>query len=124
MIVFFKAEDTFDPKDDPRREPILTLTYVALVLSIGATISSLVLTDEFADIPIRAARSPYGLESSQTEAPKINPSKPERSRTEDSKDDTTFNGSDWGLLRLFGLRRSARFTIAHCKSYFVAMVPS
>src|SRR5258706_5196165 len=98
LIVFFKANGTFDNKDDPRKEPILTLTYVALVLSIGATISSLILTDEFADIPIRAARSPYGLESSKT------------------KGNPVFVGHDWRLLRVFGLRRSARFIIGHCES--------
>ena len=98
MVVFYKADGTFDDKDDPRKESILTLAYVALILSIGATISSLILTDEFADIPIRAARSPYGLESSQT------------------KEDSVFVGHDWRLLRAFGLRRSARFIMGHCES--------
>jgi hypothetical protein len=123
LIVFFKTEGTFDPKDDPRKEPILTLAYVALVLSIGATISSLILTDEFADIPVRAARSPYDLESSKTKSPKSGPSTTEPSKAEDPKDDTTFNGHDWGLLRVFGLRGSAQFVVAHCRSYSEPWVP-
>ena len=98
MIVFFKTEGTFDEKDDARKESILTLAYVALILSIGATISSLILTDEFADIPIRAARSRYGLESSKT------------------KGDNVFVGHDWNLLKLFGLRSSAWFVVGHCES--------
>jgi len=95
LIVFYKDKDTFGPDDDPRKEPILTFTYVALVLSIGATISSLILTDEFADIPIRAARSPYSLETIEA---------------------MPFLGQDWKILRTFGLRRSTRFVIGHCGS--------
>jgi len=97
-MVFFKTDGTFDANNDPRKATILSLTYVALTLSIGATISSLILMDEFACISIRAARSPYVLESSKTEG------------------DPTFFGHDWGLLRAFGLRRSTRFVISHCES--------
>jgi len=99
LLVFFRTNDAFgangDQKDHPKREAVLTLTYVALILSIGATLSSLILTDEFSDIPIRAARSPYGPESSKTEG------------------DPIFLGKDWEILRTFGLRKSARFVVGH-----------
>ena len=50
LLVFFKgAAGSFKSEDDPRKEPVLRLTYVALILRIGAAISSLILTDEFAD---------------------------------------------------------------------------
>jgi hypothetical protein len=102
LLVFFRTNDAFgangDQKDHPKREAVLTLTYVALILSIGATLSSLILTDEFSDIPIRAARSPYGPESSKTEG------------------DPIFLGKDWEILRTFGLRKSARFVVGHCES--------
>ena len=104
MAVFFKTDGTFDQKDDPRKEAILTLAYVALILSIGATISSLILTDKFADIPIRAARSQFCLES---KSPNTNP---------ENRIEEPYSTSNWGLLRIFGLGRSARFTLCHCKS--------
>jgi len=111
MIVFFKDDKNFVPKEDPRKEPILTLAYVALILSIGATISSLILTDSFADIPTLAARSPFGLESSI----KTKSHKTESSQTEDPKDEL-YSTSDWGLLEVFGLRKSAKPIVIHCKS--------
>jgi len=95
LLVFFKTNGTFVSADDPTQEPVLTLTYIALILSIGATISSLILTDELSDVPVRAARSRSALESSETQKK------------------VTFLGHDWGLLRFFGLRRSTRFVTVH-----------
>ena len=95
LIVFFKADGTFDQKDDPRKGPILTLTYVALILSIGATIGSLLLTNEYAYIPINAARSP------------------DHDKTEE---DMVFIGHHSSLLRVFGLQKSAVFLLGHCES--------
>jgi hypothetical protein len=98
LVVFFKTPNTFHSDDDPRKDVILTIAYVALILSIGATIGSLVLTDEFADIPIRAARSPDNLGTSET------------------KQNRTFLGTDWKMMEEFGLRKSTRLVVSHCES--------
>ena len=96
LIVFFKDESTFNQKDDPRKGPILTLTYVALILSIGATIGSLLLTNEYAYIPINAARN--------------------RRYHDKIEGDTVFIGHSSNLLRHFGLQSWAVFLLGHCES--------
>jgi hypothetical protein len=112
LLVFFKddknfgsgADNNIGPKNDSNvnidaiQQPILALTYAALILSIGATITSLILTNEFSNIPIRAARSMYDLESSNNAG------------------ETRYLGGNRGVLRLFGLRKSAVFIMGHCES--------
>ncbi|KAI0341251.1 hypothetical protein BDW22DRAFT_342670 [Trametopsis cervina] len=61
FLVFFKTPPQ-NPGDDfaatkASHNAILILTYIALLFSISATFSSLVLADEFAGLPDHAARS-------------------------------------------------------------------
>jgi len=77
------------------QEAILTLNYAAIILSISATTTALSLTDEFGEIPSRASRNP--LHTSAHPA-------------------VSFQGENWGILRYFGVRKSTRWFIYHCKS--------
>lgn len=71
---------------------MVILTYVAIISSVSSTISSLILTDEFAEMPVRAARDP-DLQF----------------RRHDE-----FAGRDWQLLGIFGLRSSVWLVVYHC----------
>ncbi|KAH8822121.1 hypothetical protein DL96DRAFT_1620263 [Flagelloscypha sp. PMI_526] len=45
------------PSESKIREALLILNYIALICSIGATMTSLLLSDEFSEIPMRSARA-------------------------------------------------------------------
>ncbi|KAH8833355.1 hypothetical protein DL96DRAFT_1585821 [Flagelloscypha sp. PMI_526] len=57
LLGFFKQNLNTANVDQNIHKAILTLTYVALIFSIGATMTSLLLTDEFSEIPMRSARA-------------------------------------------------------------------
>lgn len=69
---------------------LLIFTYGALFFSLSATISSLILTDEFGELPVRASR-------------KANPEK-----------QGTFDSSAASLLEVYGARKSWRWVMWHC----------
>ncbi|KZV65758.1 hypothetical protein PENSPDRAFT_756218, partial [Peniophora sp. CONT] len=58
LLVFYKAPGTFvNPgPHSSTQSAIMILTYVALICSISATMSSLLLTDEFGEMSTRSAR--------------------------------------------------------------------
>ena len=93
MLSFFKDGTKFKQPGSTVQAAVLILTYVAIIASVSATISSLILTDEFAEMPVRAARDP-DLQSR---------------RPQDE-----FAGKDWQLLWVFGLRHSIRLVVYHC----------
>lgn len=59
LVVFFNNDKNFKRPQSGVQETILILTYAEIILSISATISAFSLTDEFAEIPSRASRSPH-----------------------------------------------------------------
>jgi hypothetical protein len=93
LLVFFKDVTNFKGPNSTPQEVTLIFTYVAVIASVSATISSLILTDEFAELPVRAARDP-DIQS--------HPSREE------------FAGKDWQLLQVFGLRSSVNLVVCHC----------
>jgi len=93
MLSFFKDATKFKKQDSIAQEAVLILTYVAIIASVSASISSLILTDEFAEMPVRAARDPV-----------IQSRRPQ----------DEFAGKDWQLLGVFGLRRSVHLVVCHC----------
>ncbi|KAN0129129.1 hypothetical protein V8E53_013000, partial [Lactarius tabidus] len=57
LLVFFKSSPTSTQQPVPAIfELLLLLTYVALIFSVSATISSLVLTENFGNVPVLVAR--------------------------------------------------------------------
>jgi len=94
LVAFFKDDKNFIHPQSGVREAILTLNYAAIILSISATTTALSLTDEFGEIPSRASRNP--LHTSAHPA-------------------VSFQGENWGILRYFGVRKSTRWFIYHCK---------
>jgi len=95
LVAFFKDDKNFIHAQSAVQEVILTLNYAAIILSISATTTALSLTDEFSEIPSRASRNP--LHTSAYPA-------------------VSFQGENWGILRYFGVRKSTRWFIYHCKS--------
>ena len=93
MLAFFKDEKNFKQRDSTPQVVILIFTYIAIIASVSATISSLILTDEFAEMPVRAARDP----DIQFRPPR-----------------EEFAGKDWQLLGTFGLRSSVNLVVYHC----------
>lgn len=92
MLSFFKDVTKFKQPGSTVQTAVVILTYVAIIASVSATISSLILTDEFAEMPIRAARDPDI-----------------QFRRHDE-----FAGKDWQLLGIFGLRSSVHLVVCHC----------
>jgi len=90
-VTFFKDEKNFQSTQKGVQEAILILTYAAITLSISATISALVLTDRFGEIPSQAARQPLINEANVQ------------------------SGTDWDILRRFCTRKSTLWIIYHCK---------
>ncbi|KAI0249016.1 hypothetical protein BJV78DRAFT_1094989, partial [Lactifluus subvellereus] len=77
------------PHTRAARQALLAFSYSALFFSSSATISSLVLTDEFGEIPVRASR-------------KADPIK-----------QGLFDSSSASLLEVYGARRSWRWVMWH-----------
>ncbi|KAI0067481.1 hypothetical protein BV25DRAFT_1107118 [Artomyces pyxidatus] len=90
LLVFVKNPSNYT--NSPRysvMQALLIFTYSALFFSLSATISSLVLTDEFGELPVRASR-------------KSNPVK-----------QGTFDSSAASLLEVYGARKSWRWVMWH-----------
>jgi hypothetical protein len=95
LFVFFKADlDSQDSEENKTmsRRAVVILSYAAITLSISATISSLILTDEFSEMRTRAARSTWV-----------------------HGDAETFYGKQWKLLIEYGLHKRAAWVVWHCK---------
>jgi hypothetical protein len=94
MLSFFKTDSSFKNRPNTTTEKIILIfTYISIIASVSATISSLILTDEFAEMPVRAARDP---------TIQMQPIREE------------FAGKDWQLLGKYGLRGSINLVIYHC----------
>ncbi|KZV75932.1 hypothetical protein PENSPDRAFT_661433 [Peniophora sp. CONT] len=94
LLVFYNDKGSFGtPDTDPPsviQVVLEILTYIALVCSVSATITSLLLTDEFGEIPTRSARG-------------------RDARTEGGQ----FAGTDFTILRSFRLRRGSEIVMYH-----------
>ncbi|VDB87049.1 unnamed protein product [Peniophora sp. CBMAI 1063] len=101
LLVFYSDNGSFGLDDNAPSSKIQIviqiLTYVALVCSVSATITSLFLIDEFGEIPTRAAR----YRNPSTQACKM-------------------AGTDWSLLEAFRLRRGSKFVVYHWLSSILA----
>ncbi|KAH9019988.1 hypothetical protein EDB85DRAFT_2006555 [Lactarius pseudohatsudake] len=78
------------PHTRAARQALLAFSYCALVFSCSATISSLVLTDEFGELPVRASRKSDPIKQG------------------------LFDSSSASLLEVYGARRSWRWVMWHC----------
>ena len=97
LVAFFQDNQKFAHSQSGVQEAILILAHAAIILSISATIGALSLTDEFAEIPSRAARNALHTSAHPTRA---------------------FEGENWDILRYFGARKSTRWIIYHCESSY------
>ena len=94
LLVFYADATNFvDPGPHSTTQTVVKiLTYVALICSISATMTSLLLTDEFGEMSTRSARC-------------------RDRRAEGGK----FAGTDWNLLRSYRIRAGSRLVIYHCE---------
>ncbi|KAI0300019.1 hypothetical protein B0F90DRAFT_1817817 [Multifurca ochricompacta] len=64
FLVFFKSSPDFTQESKPAMlQYLLVLTYIALIFSVSATISSLVLTENFGNVPMLVSRFREKLKS-------------------------------------------------------------
>ncbi|KAI0067850.1 hypothetical protein BV25DRAFT_875925 [Artomyces pyxidatus] len=90
LLTFVKLPSSYThPPSFAAMQALLVFTYSALFFSLSATISSLILTDEFGELPVRASR-------------KSNPVK-----------QGTFDSSAASLLEVYGARKSWRWLMWH-----------
>jgi hypothetical protein len=80
------------PHTRAARQALLAFSYSALFFNCSATISSLVLTDEFGELPVRASRKSDPIKQG------------------------LFDSSSASLLEVYGARRSWRWVMWHCTS--------
>ena len=94
LLVFYSDSSNFVRPGPHSATQIVVkiLTYVALICSISATMSSLLLTDEFGEITTRSARYRDRL-------------------TEGGK----HAGTDWEILRTYNIRSGSKFIVYHCE---------
>lgn len=102
-----KAINTTDPSEPFASRPaafdvMIGFLYSGLFLSISATVTPLIITEMFSELPLSAARR------------KANPEK------SDALHDRGYISEDLpALLRRYGMRRGLRTVQWHCKSYFL-----
>ncbi len=80
-------------------QALLAFTYITLFLSVSATMTSLILTDEFGELPLRASRRP--------DSQRLNKA-------------TTFDEASHKLLSRFGGSAAWRWVMWHC-TYYVSI---
>ena len=104
ILVFFKGEIGTVLEPSPSTQALLYLTYLGLIFSVSAALSSLILTDEMGSVHVRAARyvaanDGHLLELAQYDEP----------------------SSDM-LSRFNGGHSSWRWVVSHCKRRFMSLV--
>ncbi|KZV65746.1 hypothetical protein PENSPDRAFT_113862 [Peniophora sp. CONT] len=90
LLVFYSDVSNFAHRGSTTQNAVKILTYIALICSISATMTALLLTDEFGEISTRAARN-------------------RDRRTEGGKT----AGTDWGILRMYQIREHANWIVYH-----------
>jgi hypothetical protein len=93
LLTFIKDEAHYVDKDLNRsaRHALLIFTYSALFFCVSATISGLILTDQFGELPVRA------------------------SRKKDPIQQGVFDSGALDLLRTYGAKRSWIWVMWHCE---------
>lgn len=95
LLSFVKDESNYTSRhtDKSARHALLIFTYSALFFSLSATISGLILTDEFGELPVRA------------------------SRKKDPIQEGVFDSGALDLLRTYGAKRSWIWVMWHCEEF-------
>lgn len=83
------------PHTRAARQALLAFSYSALFFNCSATITSLVLTDEFGELPVRASRKSDPIKQG------------------------LFDSSSASLLEVYGARRSWRWVMWHCMPHIL-----
>ena len=92
LLSFVKDESNYSRHTNKSaRHALLIFTYSALFFCISATVSGLILTDEFGELPVRA------------------------SRKKDPIQEGVFDSGALDLLRSYGAKRSWIWVMWHCK---------
>lgn len=89
------SSDSFD-SSSPGRQALLVFTYLAFFSSISATFSSLLLTDEFGELHVRASN---------------------RESTLNPLDNMIIHEDPGELLKRYGVRSTWRPVMWHCVSF-------
>jgi hypothetical protein len=93
LLSFLKDESNYSRHTNKSaRHALLIFTYSALFFCLSATISGLILTDEFGELPVRA------------------------SRKKDPIQEGVFDSGALDLLRSYGAKRSWIWVMWHCES--------
>ena len=93
LLSFIKDESNYSRHTNKSaRHALLLFTYSALFFCLSATISGLILTDEFGELPVRA------------------------SRKKDLIQEGVFDSGALDLLRTYGAKRSWIWVMWHCES--------
>ena len=92
LLSFVKDESNYSrDTNKSARHALLIFTYSALFFCISATVSGLILTDEFGELPVRA------------------------SRKKDPIQEGVFDSGALDLLRTYGAKRSWIWVMWHCE---------
>jgi hypothetical protein len=92
LLSFVKDESHYSRHTDKSaRHALLIFTYTALFFGLSATVSGLILTDEFGELPVRA------------------------SRKKDPIQEGVFDSNALDLLRSYGAKRSWIWVMWHCE---------
>jgi hypothetical protein len=92
LLSFVKNESNYSRETNKSaRHALLIFTYSALFFCISATVSGLILTDEFGELPVRA------------------------SRKKDPIQEGVFDSGALDLLRTYGAKRSWIWVMWHCE---------
>jgi len=99
LLTFVKDESNYSrDTNKSARHALLIFTYSALFFCLSATVSGLILTDEFGELPVRA------------------------SRKKDPIQEGVFDSNALDLLRSYGAKRSWIWVMWHCE-WFQVQVP-
>jgi len=101
LLSFVKDESNYSRHTNKSaRHALLIFTYSALFFCLSATVSGLILTDEFGELPVRA------------------------SRKKDPIQEGVFDSNALDLLRSYGAKRSWIWVMWHCESTSPSQFPA
>ncbi|KAH8833353.1 hypothetical protein DL96DRAFT_1811851 [Flagelloscypha sp. PMI_526] len=90
LLGFFKTN--LGNSEPNIQKAVLLLTYIALILSIGVTMTSMFLTDEFSEVPTRSARAEAILPNCKEEV---------------------IVETNWKMLEIYHIKPKTKFVIWH-----------